>query len=103
MFALDAFMRLCTKVPLAIQLIGKTARIVKVSFQTPGLTSYNVSLTWDECWQYYRHYAPAGLIMAVIASMIVGETERGNDMFMAMAKRSARMSRELDSLEVIGS
>jgi len=35
MFALDAFMRLCTKVPLAFLLIGQIARIVKVSFQTP--------------------------------------------------------------------
>ncbi len=65
------------------------------------LQSYNVALTWDDCWKYYRFYSPAGLIMAVIASMIVGETERGNDMFMAMAKRSARMSRELDAIGVI--
>jgi hypothetical protein len=41
------------------------------------------------------------MIMAVIASMIVGETERGNDMFMVMAKRSAHMSRELDAIGAI--
>ena len=66
-----------------------------------ALSAYPVSLSWDECWHYYRHYAPAGLIMAVIASMIVGETDRGNDMFMAMAKRSACMSRELDAISAI--
>ncbi len=65
------------------------------------LGSYDVSLTWDDCWKYYRQQAPAGLIMAVIASMIVGETDRGNDMFMAMAKRSARMSLELESIDAL--
>lgn len=65
------------------------------------LQTYEADLSWDQCWQYYCHHAPAGLIMAVIASMIVGETERGNDMFMAMAKRSAAMSRDLDSVNVI--
>lgn len=73
--------------------------LVRQYFDT--LSTYNVSMTWDECWHYYRHYAPAGMIMAVIASMMVGETERGNDMFMVMAKRSARMSRELDAIGAI--
>jgi hypothetical protein len=73
--------------------------LVRQYFDT--LSAYNVSMTWEECWHYYRHYAPAGMIMAVIASMLVGETERGNDMFMAMAKRSAHMSRELDSIGAI--
>ncbi len=67
------------------------------------LKSYKVELKWDDCWLQYRHYAPAGLIMAVIASMIVGETERGNDMFMAMARRSASMSDELESMKVLSS
>ena len=65
------------------------------------LQTYNVSLTWDDCWHYYRQYAPAGLIMAVVASMLVGETDRGNDMFMAMAKRSAKMCLELDAVDVL--
>ena len=66
-----------------------------------ALSTYNVDLSWDECWKYYCHNAPAGLIMAVIASMIVGETERGNDMFMAMTRRSAKMCQELDAIEII--
>jgi len=65
------------------------------------LTTYDVDITWEDCWKYYRHHAPAGLIMAVIASMIVGETERGNDMFMAMASRSAQMCRDLDTIDVL--
>lgn len=67
------------------------------------LHSYDVNLTWEECWTQYRHYAPAGLNMAVIASMIVGETERGNDMFMAMAKRSIAMCLDLDAVSLLES
>lgn len=62
------------------------------------LKSYKADLTFDECLAAYRNYAPAGLIMAVIASMIVGETERGNDMFMAMATRSCQMCEDLELL-----
>lgn len=75
--------------------------LVRLYFET--LTEYDVDLRWEDCWRYYRHHAPAGLIMAVIASMIVGETERGNDMFMVMAKRSAQMCRDLDSISIIRS
>jgi hypothetical protein len=60
------------------------------------LKSYRVNLDFNEAFRYYRNYAPAGLVMAVIASTIVGETERGNDMFMAMANRSCQMCLELD-------
>lgn len=65
------------------------------------LSTYGVDLSWDECWKYYCHYAPAGLIMAVVASMIVGETKRGNEMFMVMARRSAKMCQDLNAIEII--
>ena len=35
--------------------------------------------------------------MAVFASMMVGRTDRGDAMFMAMANRSAQMAAELDA------
>lgn len=60
------------------------------------LKSYNIDLSEDECLALYRNYAPAGLIMAVIGSMMVGETKRGDDMFMAMATRSCRMCLDFD-------
>lgn len=66
------------------------------------LSSYGVEFSYDACWRLYRHYAPAGLVMAVIASMIVGETDRGNAMFMTMAKRSAKMCVELETLALLG-
>ena len=66
------------------------------------LTAYSgVDLTLDDCRERYRHYAFAGWVMAVIASMIVGQTERGDDMFMAMATRSAQMALDLDSLDAL--
>ena len=65
------------------------------------LKNYEVTIDWVTVSELYQRYAPAGLVMAVIASMIVGETQRGNEMFLAMAKRSTQMMLDLDSLEVI--
>ena len=65
------------------------------------LRAYRVNLSWDECFRLYRAYAPAGMIMAVIASMIVEETARGNDMFIAMARRSCQMIIELESYDLL--
>lgn len=62
------------------------------------LHTYGVDLDWNACWRLYRHHAPAGLHMAVVASMIVGETARGNEMFMTMAKRSIAMCEDLEVL-----
>ncbi|MEA3020689.1 MAG: hypothetical protein QOI47_2213, partial [Actinomycetota bacterium] len=39
----------------------------------------------DECWDDYRRSSFASLMMAVFASMMVGRTDRGDTMFMAMA------------------
>lgn len=49
-------------------------------------------------WDAYRRASFAGMIMGVTASMIVGQTERGDDMFLAMSERSAQMV--LDHTEV---
>ena len=68
-----------------------------------AISGYGINMDLDECWHCYRHFAPAGLVMAVIASMIVGETDRGNDMFMAMARRSAQMCLDLGSFELLDS
>jgi len=68
-----------------------------------ALSAYDIGdYTLDMCWLDYRRFAFAGWNMAVIASMIVGQTDRGDDMFMAMASRSAQMALDLDSLELLG-
>jgi aminoglycoside phosphotransferase (APT) family kinase protein len=66
-----------------------------------GLADHGVELGDDECWTAYRRYAFAGLNMAIIASMLVGRTDRGDDMFMAMAERAGRHALDLDAEELL--
>jgi hypothetical protein len=56
---------------------------------------------WEQCWSDYRRGAFAGFAVTVIASVIVQETERGNDMFTAMATRHARHALDLGSAEFL--
>ena len=60
-----------------------------------------VDLDWDDCWEQYRRHTFAGLVMAVAASMLVEQTERGDDMFMAMANRHGRHALDLDAEALI--
>lgn len=57
---------------------------------------------WERCWDEYRLLAPAGMLMAIGASMMVERTPRGDDMFLAMASRHAAQMLDLDSLALIG-
>lgn len=50
---------------------------------------------WDRCWADYRAFAFAGFHMAVLASMIVERTDRGDAMFLAMAGRHGRQILDL--------
>lgn len=64
------------------------------------LERYGVSnYSFDLCWSDYCRASFEGLVMAVIASMIVGQTPRGDAMFMAMARRSAAMAIDLDAVD----
>jgi hypothetical protein len=63
--------------------------------QAYGIGDYS----FEQCWQDYRYFSFGGLIMAVIASMIVTRSERGDAMFMAMATRSAQMAIDLRAEE----
>ena len=56
---------------------------------------------WDRCWDDYRRGAFHGFAVTVIASTIVVETERGNDMFTAMARRHARHALDLGAEEFL--
>ncbi|MGH9045858.1 MAG: phosphotransferase [Acidimicrobiales bacterium] len=55
----------------------------------------------EQCWTDYVTFSYASLVMAVFASMLVGRTDRGDAMFMAMANRSAQMAADLDAPSVI--
>jgi aminoglycoside phosphotransferase (APT) family kinase protein len=62
-----------------------------------GVADYGFS----QCWDDYRRGAFAGFAVTVVASMIVVETERGNDMFTVMARRHARHALDLGAAEFL--
>ena len=62
-----------------------------------GVSGYSL----EQCWDDYRRSSYASLIMAIFASMMVGRTDRGDQMFMAMANRSAQMSVDLDTHDLV--
>lgn len=52
------------------------------------LAEQDVTLDLETCLADYRRFAFSGLNMAIIASMLVGRTDRGDEMFLAMADRA---------------
>jgi len=67
-----------------------------------ALSKYDIpDYSYEDCWEDYRRFCFNGLHMAVIASMIVGRTKRGDEMFLAMARRSTQMALELDAGEFL--
>lgn len=65
------------------------------------LRQSNITIDPDACWREYRIQALSGFLMAVFASMIVARTDRGDEMFAAMAERPGRQAIDLDSLAVL--
>lgn len=56
---------------------------------------------WDACWLGYRRQSFGGVLMAIVASMLVERTARGDDMFMTTLARHAQHVLDLDSLELL--
>lgn len=61
-----------------------------------------VDWEWDDLWRGYRRHAYDGLVMAVGAAMMVARTDRGDDMFLAMARRAAAHAEDLQSFALVG-
>ncbi len=59
----------------------------------------DVDATW--LWDQYRRDAFGGVIMAVVASQVVGGSDRSEAMFAAMATRHLQHCVDLDSLDLI--
>lgn len=57
---------------------------------------------WDRCWDDYRVFSFAGLHMAILASMVVERTDRGDAMFLAMAGRHGRQALDLGAEALLG-
>ena len=63
-----------------------------------GLLEHGVQgLSWDHCWEEYTRATYRGIVMIVAASMVVGRTDRGDDMFMAWLERQAQQIIDLDA------
>jgi hypothetical protein len=62
-----------------------------------GVTQY----PGEQCWDDYRRSSFNGLRMAVLASLGVGRTERGDAMFATMANRSSQMAIDLDAQRLL--
>jgi len=55
----------------------------------------------ETCWNDYRRGAFAGFAVTVVASVMVQQTERGDEMFTAMARRHARHALDLGAEEFL--
>ena len=64
------------------------------------MLKHGVELEWDDLWSQYRLYSFSGFAMAIAASMLVKQTERGDEMFMAMAGRHGRQAIDLESEKI---
>ncbi len=67
-----------------------------IDLYTQGLTEAGVPVDPEIIRQRYVLGSASGYIMAVLASQIVGQTERGDAMFCVMAERHAAQMRDLD-------
>ena len=65
-----------------------------------GLRSYDIELPWTQMWDQYRLFATSGYIMAIVASMLVKQTDRGDAMFAAMANRHGQQMIDLETLSL---
>lgn len=66
-----------------------------------GLQARSIDVSADWVHRHYRREAIAGVIMSVVASQIVQRTERGDQMFMAMATRHIQHALDSDTLSLI--
>lgn len=65
-----------------------------------GLSQAGVSIEYSEIWDQYRLFGTSGYIMAIVASMLVKQTDRGDAMFAAMANRHGQQMLDLETLSL---
>jgi Phosphotransferase enzyme family len=66
-----------------------------------AISGYGVSIDGDQFWQQYCRDAYGGVIMAVIASQLVGASDRSEEMFLAMAERHTQHVLDVGSEQLI--
>jgi hypothetical protein len=75
-----------------------TVRAYCAAMQRAGIDGY----AWTCCWDDYRRGAFAGFGVTVIASMLVQQTPRGDEMFTVMARRHSRHAIDLGAEAFLG-
>lgn len=63
-----------------------------------GVSGY----AFAQCWDDYRRGTFAGFVVTVIATVMVQQTARGDEMFLAMARRHSRHALDLGAEEFLG-
>lgn len=66
-----------------------------------ALAAYGVDVDLDVLWRQYRQDAYGGVVMSVVASQLVGASDRSEAMFAAMATRHTQHVLDLDSESVV--
>jgi hypothetical protein len=66
-----------------------------------GLRASGVAVDDDAVWDGYVLGSAGGMLMAIIASQIVEQTERGDEMFVAMTARHAAQIHDVGLLSVL--
>nr|QQZ50424.1 hypothetical protein JKL49_01890 [Phenylobacterium glaciei] len=66
-----------------------------------ALRKYGVSYDWNEAWTGYRHYLLQGVFTAIFASVSTKQTDRGDEMFLTMARRHCAQAADLESMTLL--
>ncbi|NHV25875.1 phosphotransferase [Burkholderia sp. D-99] len=66
-----------------------------------SLSRYGVDYDASQCWRDYGLFAPQGLIQAVIAAILTTRTERGDLLFLTMARRHGIQMLDLGTLDLV--
>ena len=66
-----------------------------------AMSRLSVELTSDDVMAMYRHGTFQGTFITMLGSIAVGQTDRGDDMFMAMAERAAAQIIDTNALDLI--
>jgi len=77
---------------------GDLVRAYHRALCAAGVSGYD----FERCWEDYRRGTFAGFAVTVIASMLVQRTERGDEMFVAMARRHSRHALDLGADALLG-
>ncbi|MFP6655391.1 MAG: phosphotransferase [Myxococcota bacterium] len=66
-----------------------------------AMAALGVPRSADEIYADYRYGSFQGPAITMLGALSVGQTNRGDEMFMAMASRSAAQIRDLDALDLL--